>query len=95
MVLGARGARHCSVTGGALVAPNILPTLSNLGKGSKKKRQIIHFLWIRGVGGHHKWISEWGGKGSPHVDKKFLNGNIINFKKMWISLRGGGGGQCG
>ena len=24
----------------------------------KKKPQIIHFLWIRGGGGHRKWIRE-------------------------------------
>ena len=47
----------------------------------KKKRQIIHILWIRG--------------GSRHVDKKkFLNVNIINFENV-DKPEGGGVGQCG
>ena len=35
------------------------------------------------------WISDVGGRGSPIVDKKFLNVKIINFEKL------GGVGQSG
>ena len=41
-----------------------------LGKGDiKKKRQIIHFWWIRG-GGPQRWIRDWGKKTKKQFEKK-------------------------
>ena len=57
----------------------------------KKKQLIIHIMWIRGWGSPN--VDKRGG-GPLHVDKKFLNG-ILLILKMWISLRGGGGGTMG
>ena len=43
-----------------------------LGKGSKKNRQIIDILWIRGGRGHRMWISEGGGGGGEGEKNSFL-----------------------
>ena len=73
---------------GTLVA-HMQADIEQLGTGLKKKRQIIHILWIRG-GGPRMWISDGRGDGGRRMwIKKFLNVDIINFEKVDKTERGG------
>ena len=58
-----------------------------LREGFNKQKTANYPHFVDKGGGPQMWISD-GGEGSSHVDKKFLNVNIINFKK-WISQGGG------